>query len=205
MGDSFDDLNEYDEDPGQCQSDLARLPTGRSSIRLARTEIKEAQKVVERLRGTLFNLDTALAMTSNQTKFANKLIEKTSVFTSMKKKLLEMESTLLVAMGGGTKLLPVISNLETVKASNKYGAHHQGECRPQDVRAKRLKRKRVQQKALSLLATVRTPLVEANRPNKKRASEACRHQKNYKVAARKTRVPQAFHSSIMACSDKENN
>ena len=61
---------------------------------------------------------------------------------------------------------------------------------------KRLKRKRDHDKAQRKLDTLQTPLVEAHRPNKKRRSEASRHQKTYSKTVKKTRVPKELHPTL---------
>ena len=102
----------------------------------------------------------------------------------------------MLASGANSSSYPVVSTLETVRASNKVSGFAQQERRPFDVRAQRRKRKKVFQKTRKYLDTVQTPLVEANRPNKKRKSEASRHQKNYKIAVGKSKIPKSLHPSL---------
>ena len=110
----------------------------------------------------------------------------------------------MLATGGVGNAIPIVSNLETVRALNKSDGSAQRERRPMDVRTQRRKRKRAHEAAQTKLATVRTPLVEANRPNTKRVEEASRHQRNYEVAAKRSRVPKILHSSIKPTTEKDD-
>ena len=103
---------------------------------------------------------------------------------------------LTVASAGAGTSLPVVSNLETVRAANKTGRNPQSERRPHNIRIQVQKRKRARDTAQKNLAALQTPLVEAHRPSKKRASEASRHQKNYELASKKSRVPKKLHPLI---------
>ena len=108
-----------------------------------------------------------------------------------------------MATGGTENSVPVVSNLESVRAANKVGRMAQMEQRPQDLRELRLKRKRDHDAAQKKLDTVRTPLVEAHSPSKKRKSEVSRNQKNYSKTAKKTRVPKELHPLLNStmCND----
>ena len=103
---------------------------------------------------------------------------------------------MMLATGAADGNVPVVSNLEALRASNKSTTNAQEQRRPTDLRAQRRKRKQDFDAAHKNLAAVRTPLAEANRSNKKRKSEASRHQKNYKTTAKKTKIPKSFHSSL---------
>ena len=103
---------------------------------------------------------------------------------------------LTVAAAGTRTSIPVLSNLEMVRAANKTGRKPQSERTPQDIRILGQERKRARDAARRNLAALQTPLVEAHRPSKKRASEASRHQKNYELVSKKSRVPKKLHPLI---------
>ena len=88
--------------------------------------------------------------------------------------------------------------MESVRAANKASSVAQMEQQPQDLMTKRLKRKRDHDAAQRKLDTLQTPLVEAHRPNKKRMSEASRHQKTYSKTAKKTRIPKELHPTVIS-------
>ena len=145
-------------------------------------------------------------MTSNQNRFAAQWIEKSGTLQSIQGRLSEVESMLTVATAGFRTSLPVVSNLETVRAANKTQRDLQQERRPRDIKNQRQKRKRAREAAKRKLATVQTPLVEAHRPSKKRASEANRHQKNYELASKKYRIPKKMNPLMKSnLESKESN
>ena len=111
----------------------------------------------------------------------------------------------MVATGGTGNSVPVVSNLESVRAANKAGRVAQMEQRPQDLMRQRLKRKQDHEAAKRKLDTVQTPLVEALRRSKKRMSEANRHQKNYSRTAKKTRVPKELHPSLTSSMGNDDS
>ena len=104
---------------------------------------------------------------------------------------------------GGT--FPVISNIEVVRASNKFSRDARIVRRPEDVRMQQRKRKRQLDAALKNLEAVPTPLVEANRPNKKRKSEASRHQRNYQKTTSRKMIPKELHPSLKTCRTEDQS
>ena len=174
----------------------ARLPTGKTERRLIKKSFREIRNNAGGIKETMFNLQCALQMSSNKNKFAAEWIEKTDILGAVQQKLAEAESMLMLASGASRGSYPVVSSSAMVRASNKVSASQQKERRPCDVRAQRQKRERFLERTHKHLDAVQTPLVEANRPNKKRKSEASRNQKNYKIAARKLRIPESLHPSI---------
>ena len=93
-------------------------------------------------------------------------LQRITSLSSVDEKLSQVESTLLTALGGVGASIPVVSNVQSVRALNKSGRDPQLERRPCDIRVLRQKRKRVHETAQTILHTVQTPLVDANRPNK---------------------------------------
>ena len=180
--------------------ELPRLPTGRSEMRLVKEKFQKIHDSAGRIRETFFNLQGAFHMSSNPDRFALDWMKKDYFLNCIQQKLSEVESMISVATGGIGASLPVVSNLETVRALNKTKKNAQLERRPVDIRRKRKKRKRDYDRAHTKLHAVQTPLVEAHRPNKKRISEASRHQKNFKAKAKKTGVPKTLHPSVKSDS-----
>ena len=208
QGDQSDNdfLNPYEprfESPatGEPHALLSRLPTGKSEVRLVKDYFRKIHDSAGRIKETFFNLQGALRVASNQKAFAADWIDKKDLLNAAQQKLLEVESMLMVATGGVSNVFPVVSNLEEVRAMNKSGVKPQLERRPRDVRELQRNRKRAREAARTALATLQTPLVEANRPNKKRESEASRHQKNYLAAVKKRKVPKVLHSFIIPSTD----
>ena len=184
------------EVPVGPEVNLRRLPTGKTERRIVKENFQQIQDSVERLRETYYNLQGALRISSKQDGFVSDWIKKSPILFTIKEKLLELESLTAVAVGRTGSSIPVISNVEAVRAMNKAGNDAQRERRPLDIRVQRQKRKRDHDRALKALDTLQTPLVEAHRPNKKRISEASRYQKNYERIAKKKRVPKQLHSAI---------
>ena len=183
-------------DSGPVQRQHCRLPTGRSETRLAKQYFQNIHDSAERIKETFYNLLGALHVSGDQTKFASEWLEKGDFLDDFLQRLTGLESMLMVASGGVGGRIPIVSNLPVVRAANKSSGNAQRERRPMDIRTKRQKRKRDHEKARSNLATLRTPLVEAHRPNKKRVEEASRHKKNYERAAKRSRVPKVLHPLI---------
>ena len=182
---------------------LQRLPSGKSMKRLADDYFRQIHDSASRTRETYFNLRGAVRTSQNPDKFAEEWISKSRILETVLEKLSEVESLTMLAAGASGKSFPIVSNLVRVRAANKAGSYAQREQRPQDFRKQQGKRKREHEAARRCLDTLQTPLVEAHRPNKKRKSEASRHQKNYQRAAMKTRVPRELHPSMALNMDKE--
>ena len=107
----------------------------------------------------------------------------------------------MLATGGVGNALPIVSNIQSVRALNKSGRSAQNELCPRDVIIKRTKRKWVDEEIRKNLAAVQTPLVEAHRPSKKHGEEASRLQKNYRLAVKKSKIPKSFHTSMKSIFD----
>ena len=203
---SSDDIESFQTMAGEDQtfdlgesdwgiSELPRLPTGKTVHRLTTNLLRQLHDSAGRLKETFFNIQTAFRVSSNQAEFVSGLANKFNALQAVHQKLSEAESIMMATTGRGGSY-PVISNVEVVRASNKLCAAPQQERRPEDVRLQREKRKRQLDAAIKNLDAVPTPLVEANRPNKKRKSEASRHQRNYRVATKKKTIPKALHPSL---------
>ena len=150
-----------------------------------------------------YNLQGAYRVSMNKERLSREQIEKSSILQAVEQKLSEAETPMMLATGAPNGGVPVVSNVEAFRASHKSTADAQ-EKSPMDLREQRTKRKQEFDVAHKNLAAVRTPLVEANRPNKKRKSEAGRHQKNYKAATKKTKIPKSIHSSLKSFINQMN-
>ena len=201
FGESKDELA---EDTDNDIAELMRLPTGKTARRLAKDYFQEIHNSAGLLKEAAFNLQGALRVSANQEKYALEWMEKRNELDAVTRKIAEAYSILMAAAGAGGCRLPVVSNLESVRASNKSDRAAQVEQRPLSVREKRLKRKRDQEAAAQNLDKIQTPLVEAHRPNKKRKSEASRHQKTYLRAAKRSKIPKALHISIQSSESKND-
>ena len=160
--------------------ELCRLPTGKGSLRLVKEKFQRLHDSSARIKETFFNLQSALRIAPKQDKFAFDWLKKMNILNAAEEKLSQVESMIMKAAGGTGQSLPVISNLATLQARNKICSSALREKRPHDVSTQRQKRKHAQETAQKKLDSLQTPLVEANRPNKKRKSEVSRNQKNYK-------------------------
>ena len=189
----------------QQDVELERLPTDKTARRLVKKEFQEIHDSAGRIRETLYNLLGALRVNQNQAKFVSEWMLKNNVLSAVKKKLLEAESMLMTATGAHDGCIPVVSNLDSVRALNKSMRDPQTERRPLAIREQRQERKRARAAANSILDTVQTPLIEAHRPGKKRKAEASRQKKNYAAAAKRTRVPKTVHSSIQQIWDGDDS
>ena len=173
-----------------------RLATGKSEKRLVRQQFQKLHDSAARLKDTFYNMQGAFQVSSNKDLFALEWIEKMDILTSAEQMLSQLESMMMLASGGTGKSYPVVSSLEAVQARNKTSRFALRERRPLDVQTQRQNRRRMRETMRSHLDSLQTPLVEANRPNKKRKSEASRNQKNYKRAADKARIPLSLHRSL---------
>ena len=207
--------------PGLVEMQHCRLPTGRSETRLAKANFQKIHDSAARIKETFYNLLGALRVSSDQRNFALEWLEKENYLDVFKQRLagLEsgnfldvfqqmlagLESMLMLASGGAEHKIPIVSNLQAVRAANKSSGNARKQLRPVDIRTERKKRKRAREDARSNLATVQTPLVAAHRPNKKRVTEASRHQKNYEVSAKRSRVPKVLHPSIKPAIAKDDS
>ena len=191
-----EDSRLVDHFPVEDTFELARLPTGKTERRLVKENFQRIHNSAGRIKETVFNLQCAMRFSSAKNKFAAEWIKKADVLGAVQQKLSEAESMLMIAAGAAGTSYPVVSSLETVRASNKVSGVAQKQRRPFDVRYHRQKRERVFEVTRKQLNAVQTPLVKANRPNKRRKSEASRNQKNYKIAAKKTKIPKSLHPSL---------
>ena len=182
---------------------LVRLPTGVSEKRLLNGEFQKIHDGAGRIKDMAYNLLGALRVSSKKDKFVPIWLDKSDILHAVKQKISEAESMFLLASGAAGGSFPVVSSLEAVQASNKGTSEAQKERRPQDIKIQPKKRK-IGAMSRGKLHTVQTPLVEANRPNKKRKSEASRHQKNYQAAARKSKLPKSLNPSIKKILDDED-
>ena len=189
----------------QQHAELERLPTGKTARRLVKKEFQEIHDSAGRMKETCYNLLGTLRVNQNQEMFVAEWLLKNNVLSAVKKNLLEAESMLMMATGAHDACIPVISNLDSVEALNKFTRDPQTERRPLAIREQRQERKRAHEVANSILDTVQTPLIEAHRPGKKRKAEASRHKKNYAAAAKRARVPEIVHSSIQPIWDDDDS
>ena len=193
------------DDDENNETQLERLPTGTSEMRLLRNRFQSIHDRAGRLKETFFNLLGALRVNSGDERFLTNWAGKNNILSSVDEKLSQAESMLLTALGGVGANIPVVSNVQSVRALNKSGRDPQYERRPCDIRVLRKKRKRSNKSARTFLHTVQTPLVDANRPSHKRINEAKRHRRNYEAAAKRSRVPKTLHSSIKPVLDLEDS
>ena len=122
-----------DDDPvATLDITLRRLPTGKSMRRLADGYFQKLHDSAGRIRETFFNLRGALRNSSNPDNFAEAWCKKSAILEAMLQKMTEVESMALVATGGTRNAVPVVSNVESVRAANKVGSMSQMEQHPQD-------------------------------------------------------------------------
>ena len=170
-------------------------PNGDSDVRLVKKAFKKCFQRAKRLQEYFFRLESAASITSGQKSFIQDWLAKLNIVQDIEKQLSNCESALLKASSASGVSLPSFLNLTSVRAVNKFGGGEVSENKPQDVREAREGRKRRRQHE-SMLEKLQTPLVEANRPNKRNKSERSRHQANYQARRSKTKIPVVLHPQL---------